>query len=60
METGSFIQQVHYNYELLEDFRDLFEDKGPNSYGISPGLARTFYYDDQYSVKASPYDGGHT
>ena len=32
-EHDSYYFKVHYNYEFLEDFRDLFKDGGPR---VSP------------------------
>ena len=28
-KRGAYFYEVHYNYEFLEDFQDLFEDQGP-------------------------------
>ena len=28
-ERGSYYKEVHYNYDYVEDFQDIFSDEGP-------------------------------
>lgn len=60
-DTGSYYINVHYNYDFVEDFRELFSDQGPKIQGDSCGreiFQKQESQGNQVQSRSMPYSQG--